>query len=47
MARGKNKDKELVKVKSEEEENGMYDESSSSYRNPFLEDDAMGIEDCA
>ena len=48
VAKGKSTDKDLlVKVKSEEAENGTFDDSSS-YKNPSVEDDdPMGIVDYA
>ena len=45
VAKSKTKDKDLVKVKTEEAENGTFDDSS--YKNPSVEDDPMGMIDYA
>ena len=45
VAKGKGKDMDFFKVEREEEENGAIDESS--YKNPFVEDDATEMVDYA
>ena len=44
VAKSKSKDMDLVKVKSEETMNGTFEDS---YKNSSVEDDPMGIADCA
>ena len=45
VAKTKSNDRDIIKVKTEEAENGTFDDSS--YKNPSVEDDPMGMLDYA